>query len=224
MKRRTLLFFIMALTVITFINGKSKALSFELRPYFEVGTQIMDEPGDKGSRSNIGIGVKALFDKGDLDYWLKLGLWTTFEPTDEKVSAPTGAKYFSIGGRYKLYKTGDVTLNPFFTVGWENWKRNLEPGIIGRFEEIQFLFANAGARFQRDKIFLDLGVTYPFWNETDKDHSLSGRLGYTAFLGFETKMVIFGISGNIIGFNGDDSQPDFNFSRVLAKFIFKIPF
>ncbi|MFH1461300.1 MAG: hypothetical protein ABIF84_02670 [Patescibacteria group bacterium] len=224
MKRRLIMFCLLGILVVC--GFSEKVLSFELRPYLEIGAQIMNEPGDHGDRSNIGIGVEALFNKGDLDYWVNLGLWSTFEATDEKLSAPTGAKHLSFGGRYKLCQMDNgIAISPFFTLGWETWQRNLNPGpeYINRFEDIEFLSAHMGARFQYDRFFLDLGATYPFWNKTDRAN-LDGKPGYALFLGYKTKMAVFGIFGQNICFAGDENQPSFDFHRIGASMMFRIPF
>ncbi|MFH1427360.1 MAG: hypothetical protein ABIG60_02420 [Patescibacteria group bacterium] len=219
------MFLMLVVVIMAMISYPLKSFAFELRPYFEVGGQIMDEPGDKGSRSNIGIGIQPFHQRGNLSYWLDLRLWTTFEPADEKVSAPTGAKHLSAGGRYRLYQLGNYTLSPFLIVGWESWGRNLEigPAYVNRFNNIQFAATNFGVRVQRGKFFLDTGANYPFWNSTDNDN-LSGRLGYTGFVGYEAKWAIIGVYGDSARFSGGSFQPNFNFYRVGIRMIFKIHF
>ncbi|MFH1822548.1 MAG: hypothetical protein ABH830_02495 [Patescibacteria group bacterium] len=223
-KMKKIVFFFIVVIAIVFIQ-LVQVSAFELRPYFEVGSQVMDEPGDKGSRSNIGIGIQPFFQKDNLDYWLDLRLWTTFEPADEKISAPTGAKHLSIGGRYRLFEFGNYSLSPFLTIGWESWKRNLEncSTFINRFTDIQFASTNFGVRIQRGKFFLDAGANYPFWNSTDNDN-LSGQFGYNGFLGYEAKWAIIGVYGDSYRFRGGRFQPDFNFYRVGLRMIFKIHF
>jgi len=195
------------------------------------GAQDTDEPGDRGSRSFIGIGVQLEKSFGLFDCWVGVGGAGYLEAPDDKLSAITGRLNGYFGARYNdLYKIWKFSFSPFMVLGLNNWNRNIypqpeDPLYIGRFEEMRFVSVRGGVKISLDRFFLEIGPTLPLWSDTDKGHNLSGKLGLTAFLGVSTNIVDVGLFYDSISFSGDMSssnrQPDFCFSELGLKAFFK---
>lgn len=222
--KKSLLF---VLTAILFFSCLPAAdAAFRLRPSNQLGSQNMDEPGDEGSRSTIGIGLQGLFSSGRLDYWAQINGDSYWEAPDEKLSAPTQRRGLSIGGRYNdLFQLWKASFSPFLSLGYANWNKNIPPGPhIGRFEEIMFLSATGGVKASLGRFFLEAGLNCPFWSDTDKGHDLSGKLGYNVFLGISTRIADVGLFHDSTAFGGDGNQSDFRFSVTGLRVIFNFDF